>query len=75
MQNLDIQLLRIIKMIISLYNRKLYSLDRTVNEIMLVTDAYSQNPNQSQNQSQKGGQSDNSESEKSSQNLVNEEEA
>ena len=75
MQNLDIQLLRIIKMIISLYNRKLYSLDRTVNEIMLATDAYSRNQNQSQNQSQKGGQNDNSESEKSSQNLVNEEEA
>lgn len=63
MQNLDIQLLRILKMIISLYNRKFYSLDRTVNEIMLATDAYSQS--QSQSQSQKGGQSDNSESKES----------
>ena len=59
MQNLDIQLLRVIKMILSLYNRKFYSLDRTVDEIMLATVAYSQNQNQ------KEGQNDNSESKES----------
>ena len=59
MQNLDIQLLRVIKMILSLYNRKFYSLDRTVDEIILATVAYSQNQNQ------KEGQNDNSESKES----------